>query len=217
MVAFKATNKIMLVGKIMKKNKLVFYLCNVLILVFIAMFKNYNYGVLFWIPFALFLLLKYGFPRDKNYLKYNTIQIVVISILSYFLITYGLGMITGFGRSVFALNIKAILKNISIPFVLIVCQEIVRYIYAKNSVNDKKPYIMLTLIYIFLDVVMEINGYDFYSFEIVFKFICLVVLKSIFNEILYSYITYNISFVPTLIMKLVFGLYIYIFYRFFQI
>lgn len=200
----------MLVGKIMKKNKLVFYLCNVLILVFITMFKNYNYGVLFWIPFTLFLLLKYGFPRDKNYLKYNTIQIVVISIFSYFLITYGLGMITGFGKSVFVLNIKAILKNISIPFALIVCQEIVRYIYAKNSVNDKKPYIMLTLIYIFLDIVMEINGYDFYSFEIVFKFICLVVLKSIFNEILYSYITYNISFVPTLIMKLVFGLYIYI-------
>lgn len=210
MVAIRATNKIMLVGKIMKKNKLVFYLCNVLILVFIAMFKSYNYGVLFWIPFTLFLLLKYGFPRDKNYLKYNTIQIVVISIFSYFLITYGLGMITGFGKSVFALNIKAILKNISIPFVLIVCQEIVRYIYARNSVNDKKPYIMLTLIYIFLDIVMEINGYDFYSFEIVFKFICLVVLKSIFNEILYSYITYNISFVPTLIMKLVFGLYIYI-------
>ena len=176
----------MLVGKIMKKNKLVFYLCNVLILVFITMFKNYNYGVLFWIPFTLFLLLKYGFPRDKNYLKYNTIQIVVISIFSYFLITYSLGMITGFGKSVFALNIKAILKNISIPFVLIVCQEIVRYIYAKNSVNDKKPYIMLTLIYIFLDIVMEINGYDFYSFEIVFKFICLVVLKSIFNEILYT-------------------------------
>lgn len=201
---------VMLVGKIMKKNKLVFYICNILILIFVAMFKNYGYSVLFWFLLTLFLLYMYGFPRDKNYLKYNTVQIVVISIFSYFLITYGLGMITGFSKSFFALNIKSILKNISIPFILIICQEIVRYIYAKNCIEDKKPYIMLTLVYIFLDIVMEINGYNFYSFEIVFRFFCLVVLKSIFNEMLYSYITYNISLVPTLIMKLVFGLYVYI-------
>ena len=200
----------MLVGKIMKKNKLIFYICNILILIFVAMFKNYVYSVLFWFLLTLFLLYMYGFPRDKNYLKYNTVQIVVISIFSYFLITYGLGMITGFSKSFFALNIKSILKNISFPLILIVFQEVVRYIYAKNCTEDKKPYIMLTLVYIFLDIVMEINGYNFYSFEIVFKFFCLVVLKSIFNEMLYSYITYNISLIPTLIMKLVFGLYVYI-------
>lgn len=200
----------MLVGKIMKKNKWIFYICNVIILIFVAMFKNYNYSVLFWLLLTFFLLYKHGFPRDKNYLKYNTVQIVIISIFSYFLITYSLGMLTGFSKSFFDLSIKSILKNMAYPFILIICQEVVRYIYAKNCIDDIKPYMMLTLVYIFLNIVMEMNGYNFYSFEIVFKFVCLVVLKSISHEILYSYITYKISLIPTLIMKLAFGLYIYI-------
>ncbi|MGM9878325.1 MAG: signal peptidase I [Bacilli bacterium] len=194
----------------MKKNILTFYICNIIIIALIVLFNNKNYSILLWILLTIFLFFKCGFPKDKNYLKYNTIQIVIISIFSYFLITYSLGLITGFSKNFFDLNIKSIIMNMLYPFTLITCQELIRYIYAKNCVDDIKPYIMLTLVYIFLEIFTQVNGYNFYNFEILFKFICLVVLKSISHEILYSYITYKISFIPTLIMKLTFGLYIYI-------
>lgn len=147
------------------------------------------------------LLIKYRFPKDKNYLKSSSIRIVIISILSYLLITYTIGILVGFNKSVFRLDFISIVKNISIPLVVLLCQEVIRYIFAKNSLNDKKAYIMLTLIFIFLDIIMEYRAYTFYNSEIIFVFICLVVCVNVSRETLYSYLTYKISLVPTIIIK----------------
>ena len=125
----------------MKKNILTFYICNIIIISLIVLFNDNNYNILLWILLTIFLFFKCGFPKDKNYLKYNTIQIIIISIFSYFLITYSLGLITGFSKNFFDLNLKSIIMNMLYPFTLITCQELIRYIYAKNCVDDIKPYI----------------------------------------------------------------------------
>ena len=156
------------------------------------------------------LLVKYRFPKDKNYLKASSIRIVIISILSYLLITYTIGILLGFSKNVFRLDFISIIKNISIPFVVLLCQEVIRYIFAKNSMNDKKVYVMLTLIFIFLDIIMEYRAYTFYNSEIVFIFICLVVCVNVSRETLYSYLTYKISLVPTIIIKMFLELSIFI-------
>lgn len=147
------------------------------------------------------LLIKYRFPKDKNYLKSSSIRIVIISILSYLLITYTIGILVGFNKNVFRLDFISIVKNMSIPLVVLLCQEVIRYIFAKNSMNDKKAYIMLTLIFIFLDIIMEYRAYTFYNSEIIFIFICLVVCVNVSRETLYSYLTYKVSLVPTIIIK----------------
>lgn len=158
----------------------------------------------------IFLIIRFGFSKDRNYLKGNTIRVVIISIFSYFLITYGLGLVTGFSSNVLNLGILNIIKNIIFPLIIIVCQEIIRSIYAKKCQYDIKPYIFLTLIYIFLDIAIEFNSTIFNSSEAIFIFICLTVVPKITYHILYSYITYKVSYVPTLIIRLVFGLYIYV-------
>lgn len=193
----------------MKKDNLVFYILQLLMLISVVMLKNEIYICLSFLILTIILLLKYRFPSDRNYLRYNAIQIVVISIFSYFLISYGLGMVTGFTRNVFNLSIKGIIKNITVPFLIIVFEEIIRHVVAKNCYGDKRPYVTLTIVYIFLGIAMEFNGYDFCNFEVIFRFFCLVVLPNIAKESLYSYITYKVSFIPTIIMKLVFSLYIY--------
>lgn len=194
----------------MKKDKWLFYLYSLIMLTFIIIFKNSVYNVIGWGLLTLFILYKHGFPRDNSYLKNNVIRIIIISLLSYFLVTYGLGLITGFGKFVFSLKLITVIKNISIPFIFIGCQEIIRYVYAKNCQNDMKPYIFLTFVYIFLNIIIEFNRYNFYDLEVVFKFICSIVLPLVAEELLYSYITYKVSYMPTLIMKLVLSLYVYI-------
>lgn len=192
------------------RNKLGYYIFPLILLISITMFKNnYLYG-LFWIIMASYSIIRYGFPKDKNYLKGNTIRIVVISIFSYFLITYSLGLLTGFSNNIFNLEILKIIKNIFFPLVIISFQELIRYIYAKKCQYDIKPYIFLTIIYIFLDIVIEFNHSILNNSEAIFIFICLTIIPKIAYHTLYSYITYKVSYVPTLIIRLVFSLYIYI-------
>ena len=193
----------------MKKSKKMLYVCDLLILAFILILKKNIYLMMFLILFMGFLLYKYGFPRDKHYLKSNVIRIIIISLLSYFLIAYGIGIIVGFTKNVFSLRLYRILSNISVPLIVIVCEEIIRYIYAKNCQSDIKPYLLLTIVYIFLSIIMETNGYLFNDFEDIFVFITLIVFRVVAYEFLFSYLTYKVSFVPSLIIRLVINLYIY--------
>lgn len=192
------------------KNKLEYYIYPLLLLISIAMFKNNYLYSFFWILMMIFLIIRFGFPKDRNYLKGNTIRIVIISIFSYAIITYGLGLITGFSSNIFNLDILSIIKNIMFPLIIIICQEMIRYMYARKCQYDIKPYIFLTLIYIFLDIVIEFNSTIFNGTEAIFIFICMTVVPKITYHMLYSYITYKVSYVPTLIVRIVFGLYIYV-------
>lgn len=192
------------------RNKLEYYIFPLILLISITMFKNDYWYSFFWIIMVSYLIIRCGFPKDKNYLKGNTIRIAIISIFSYFLITYSLGLITGFSNNIFNLKILNIIKNIFFPLVIIIFQELIRYIYAKKCQYDIKPYIFLTIIYIFLDIVIEFNHSILNNSEAIFIFICLTIIPKIAHHTLYSYITYKVSYVPTLIIRLVFSLYIYV-------
>lgn len=194
----------------MKKNNILLYLNCILILVFSLLLKYSNYFILGWIAITLIMLFKYRFPKDNNYLKSNVIRIVIISIFTYFLLSYGLGIITGFGKNILSLKPINIIKNISIPLIMIICKEIIRYLYAKNSFSNIKPYIYYTITLMLSIILPEILKIDFTSSEAIFRFTCIVLFPTIAKELLYSYITYKVSYVPTLIMRLILELYLYI-------
>lgn len=191
------------------KNKVEYYIFPIILLISITMFKNNILNCLFWLLMMIFSIIKYGYQKDRNYIKNSTIRIVIISLFSYFIITYGIGLITGFNNNIFKLNLISIVKNITPPLIIIINQEVIRYIYAKQCKYDIKPYILITIIYIFLDIVIEFNPLIFKNPEALFLFICLTIIPKITYNALYSYITYNISYIPTIIIKLVFNLYIY--------
>lgn len=194
----------------MKKDKLGFYVFTTLLLIAIAIFKNDYLSIIFWLGMTTFLILKLGIPRDKNYHKVNTIRIIIISLLSYFVISYSLGIITGFSKNIYSLKLIRIITNILPTLVMITCEEIIRYIYAKNSQYNNKKYIYLTIIFIVLDIAMGFNSRYLGNAELIFIFICSIVLPSICSELTYSYISYEVSYVPVLIMRYVLELSIYV-------
>ena len=117
------------------------YIFSIILLISITMSKNVYLNAFFWIFMTFLLTFRCGFPKDRHYLKGNIIRIVIISIFSYFLVTYSLGLITGFTNNIFSLNIIKIIKNIFPPIIVISCQELIRYIYAKQCQYDIKPYL----------------------------------------------------------------------------
>ena len=162
------------------------------------------FDFVFYLFVFIYFYLKYGFPREKNYLTRISVRYIIIALLSYVLIIYGLGLFMGFTKSIYDTSIFGIIKNI-FPIVLaILFKEFIRYSVAYNSKKNIKPIIFLTIIFIFIDFVNGLYGASFTSFYQVFRFICLTILPSICKQLFLSYLSYNINFIPAIIYSLVF-------------
>ena len=149
----------------------------------------------------------YGFFKDNAYSKGNVIRIVLSCVLSFFIIIYGIGLITGFNKGVFSLDLVYIFKAILLEVVFIVCSELLRYIIARRSMKNITPIVIYTFLLCLLNIMIEINGLDFSDRELVFIFISITVIPVISREFLCSYLTYKVSYVPSLLFKLVITLY----------
>ena len=197
------------------------YIYEIILLSFIALLKflfidkigNYTeiINAIFWIG-SLFILSKIlGIKKDNNICRANSIQIAIIGVLGYLLVTYLSGMFLGFLRNSYSLTISSIIKNIYSIVIMVVCQEYIRYMVAKKDFRTKKPLIFLTILFILLDFVLAFNINSMTSGLKVFIFVTSTLLPIIARHILCSYICTTVSPVPGLIIRLVFEIYAYIF------
>lgn len=201
----------------MKKSIKIVYLIEVLILFFIIIIglskKNYDINIVqlcFFGLLSLISLLILHFPRDKSYYRSGTIRMVIISLLSYLIIIYGLGILIGFIKLPFAHTPLAIIKNILPVILLIVFKEIIRYLICKNSSDNKWPVIIITILYIVLGTIIEFNYSNISSLNGLFILFTVTILPLSFKEILYSYLTYNVSIIPTLLIRVLMETFIFI-------
>ena len=201
----------------MKKNIKIVYLIEVLILFFVIIIglyrKNFDINVAqlsFFGLLSLISLLIFRFPRDKTYYRAGTLRMVIISLLSYLIIIYGLGLLIGFVRLPFAHTPLAIIKNIIPVILLIVFKEIIRYLVCKNSSDNRWPVIIITFLYIVLGIIIEYSYSDINSLEGLFILFTVTILPLSFKEILYSYLTYNVSILPSLLIRILMETFIFI-------
>ncbi len=103
------------------KDKLWLYFISLLILLLTFILKKSILLVVLLISMVALLVFKYGFIKDNSKLKNRTIILVCISLLSYFLIIYGLGFIFGFRNNIIFRNIYGVIGNIAIPLIIIIC------------------------------------------------------------------------------------------------
>lgn len=187
---------------------LVLFIC---IIIFNQIFRNDNFLSISIIIIGLLAIKRFGLMKDNNYLKPNVILVVMTTLMSFFIITYLSGLLLGFNNTIFSFKPKFLLTVIILPAGLIVFEELIRYIICSNSCGDKKPIVFYTLLMAFLNIIIEINGQDFSNKEVIFIFFSTVVLPVISRELVCSYLTYKVSYVPSLIFRLVITLYEYIF------
>lgn len=168
------------------------------------------FDLVFFFLVFLFFFLFYGKPRNKNYLKKISVRYMIVLLLSYVLIIYLFGFFMGFTKSIYSFNLLTILGNIIPVGLAIFFKEYTRFIVANKSFNHIGPYVLLTIFYISITIFNSYINTDFNNLFQVFNFICLTVLPTFAKEAVSSYITYNISYIPTLIYNLSFAIFPYV-------
>ncbi len=158
--------------------------------------------------FISYVLL--GYTKNRSITKKQTIQFVLIYCMLYFILIYFLGIITGFNTMPYSHKIFSIIKNISVPMVLIVGKELTRYMLIFKNRFSKGNVLFINSIFIFIDIITVINLYSFSTALLVFTFIGEVVLISIYNNSVLSLMSYNNGPLPCIIFRIIMELYIFI-------
>ncbi|NMA50378.1 MAG: signal peptidase I [Mollicutes bacterium] len=200
----------------MKKNILSVYIIEIItffcIIIFYKVLSPGKYtismGIYFFI-LSIIMLIRFGFMKDNNYIKPSVIRIIIAVLMAYFIIIYGLGIITGFSQGLSSFTKDIILNGILYDIVIITSQEIIRHIICKNAQNNKKPIIIYTLLLIFVSILMQASSYSFDSREGIFIFFSVVLIPIVAEHLLCSYINVNVGLAPSVIYRLVITLYVY--------
>ncbi len=152
----------------------------------------------------------FGFEKNRNRYSKDIIFDVLISLLVFFLLYYLLGIVIGFARTGNYYTINNIFKFI-IPIILIVIiKEILRYMMLKKAEGSKIATIVTCLLFILIDITSSIYYGDFNSNYEKFIFLALTLLPTISSNIVCTYVTKKVGFVPVIIYLLITRLYLYL-------
>lgn len=164
--------------------------------------------MIFIMALSMFFL---GYRKINNSEIKNKFVIVVLTfVFIYFIGTYGLGLVLGFLSNSYSLRPKSILNNTFSVIFIICATEVFRYIFI-NANKDKKVEIAF---FTFLMFIFESNLYitnrTFLNLNSTFKFFALTILPIGMRNIMCSYLIYYAGYVPSLVYRLIMGLYFYI-------
>ena len=179
----------------MKKSSIVFSIemlvSITLFLLNIFVFKLTNIyflcGYLLLLSIITFFTVGYEKTNFRN--KKDIFLHILYILLAYFLITYLFGILFGFTRNGYRLDLISIIKNIFPYLCIIVIREFYRYLYC-SKVKESKLFLFLGLVlFVLIDVNLKIHLYDVTKGMDLIKMINLVVFPSISKNIFLAYIT----------------------------
>ena len=175
-------------------------------------FINY-YQIFLTLYFGIiFLIFKFSFgiPRDRKILNKICFRYVFAILLSYIIVIYLLGLFTGFTTNVYSLRIFDVIKNILPIIFFVIFRELIRHIIAFQSKKKIGPIIILTIIYIIIDILPMILLTKFTNHYNVFTFITVYCIELIGREVLSSYLVYYTGIYPSLLYNIIFAIAPYI-------
>ena len=104
----------------------------------------------------------------------------------------------------------SIIKNIVPVVIIITLKEIVRYILLFKGRFNKYFVIIITIIYTLIDIVTVVSMYELSTGLLIFTFIGEVCIKSIYNNIFQTIVSYNVGPLSSIIYKLLLTCYVYL-------
>ena len=184
-----------------KKNIFIFLSLLSFILLYVTIISKYCLEYSKTIITSFLLLLSFityfllGYKKDKvNKLKKGIAKIILIELIIYFVLIYGIGLCTSFNKLPYSINIINIMNNLLLPILIIIFSELLRYIVINANKDKKKVIIIITVLLTILEIIIKINNYTFDSLVNIFSFITACVLPSIIKNIVISYLTYHIGY-----------------------
>lgn len=154
---------------------------------------------------ALVLILTYyliGFRKNKSRYDKDIILTMFIYVFIYYILIYLSGLIIGFTRNIYSLNIFNILKNILPVILSIFLTEFLRYII-NSQIKDKKWLLFLSaIVFTLIDSFLIIRSTNFTDFYRVLNSFGLFILPNLSKSILLTYLTTKSSYKPCIIYRL---------------
>lgn len=172
---------------------------------FYNFFNSYTF-ILFLLIFLIFIYKFIGYERNnKRFQKDSIIQILIVSI-SFYIVTYLLGLFTGFNKTGYSLKFTAVFMHVFPIIITIPLIEIIRYILVNKSLFYKSISLLLVINFVMIDLTLLINSY---SYGIIYFFL-LLIIPSISKNILLMYLNYKIGYKPAILYRIIFETSVYI-------
>lgn len=172
----------------------------------------YIINPLFWITLAVFLKIAIGKSYQKSRIKKEVIQYILIAVIIYILTYMISGLFITFGNNPYFTTVKGFLINLCMFGTVIISKEYIRYRLINNVYeNDKKEIaILVSLIYIIIEI--GLNKYINTKITLLFalKDICQNLIPLIAKNVLYSYISMKSDWKPASIYELFTKLYLWL-------
>ena len=187
-------------------------LANLKLVININTIYLYIINPLFWITLAVFLKIAIGKSYQKSRIKKEVIQYILIAVIIYILTYMISGLFITFGNNPYFTTVKGFLINLWMFGTVIISKEYIRYRLINNVYeNDKKEIaILVSLIYIIIEI--GLNKYINTKITLLFalKDICQNLIPLIAKNVLYSYISMKSDWKPASIYELFTKLYLWL-------
>jgi signal peptidase I len=183
------------------------------IIINVALVKNFQItnflSVAMWLLTNFILYVLVGLEKDKSLYKTDTTQIIFVYTFLYFTFIYFIGLFVGFNHTPYSLVPMNILKNLVPLIIIIILQEIFRYNIVRKCENKTIIAIMIA-IFILLDIMFNIGHYSWNTALDVFEVIGTLILPSIVNNIVLTFIAKKSGYYPTVVFRLLYEGLIYV-------
>lgn len=177
----------------------------VAILIWFLCFRNINtsnlISVVVWALILVIFQILLGIESDRTSNKIDTIQVVFLYTVTYYILTYLVGIIVGYTKTPYSLVPISIIKNVLPVLLVIILQEIFRYNVIVKCKN-KLVITMLIITFILLDIALNISHYSFGTAMDIFEVIGILIVPSIANNLLLTFMDYKAGYYPTIIYRI---------------
>ena len=182
---------------------IIFYLALRIILSFNYNNIFFNYiNPIFWI----YMLIYMSFSIKNSYIKFNynnkyLINMIIISSV-HIIIYFYIGFISGFSINPYSHKFLSIIGNLIKYIIPVISIELARNVLAISNKNNKKILILLTILFVLIEVNYNSLTNLYKNKEELFKYICSTIIPLISCGILYTYLTLKGSYKLVLIYRL---------------
>lgn len=172
----------------------------------------YILNPIFWITIALGSKILIGNNINNGKIKTKAVQYAVIAGLIYVITSMLSGLVVSFGKNPYNTSIKGLLINFWIFGSVIIAKEYIR-VQLVNNVSEKdkiKFAVILSIIYIFIEIEIGTLLASNMSVETFVKFIAQSFIPIIAKNVLYSYSAIHCGIKPALIYEGITNIYLWI-------
>lgn len=189
--------------------EIIMLIVSILNFFFPFLFSNYKY-IFFMIALLVITYFQMGMDLNKSVREKNVLKNILIILMIYFLLTYLFGLMIGFSRTIYKLNLSNLLKNIIPDLIFIFLCEILRFQLVRKANKNTKLIVLSAIAISIFEISINFIAFDLSYADGVYEFIGIGILSVICKNILLTILAKFADYVNAIFYRIVSEIYIYI-------